>query len=224
MRRAKRALRGLDLNAPIGALPRSGSVVLFGGLSLLPLAQAFRPRKRDSEEVKETVQRSEKEQLIKELNDKFSRAKSAIAVEFGKMSVATVTNLRRKLRDGKVEYKVLKNTLAKRAAVGTPLEQVSDQFVGPVAVCLSYDDVVAPAKILTDFIKDLETLKVKSGVVEGRKIDAKGVKDLAKLPGLPELRARILGMINQPAAKLARTIAAPGTQLAQVIKAHSEKQ
>jgi large subunit ribosomal protein L10 len=170
------------------------------------------------------MQRSEKEQLIKELNEKFSRAKAAIAVEFGKLSVATVTNLRRKLREGKVEYKVLKNTLAKRAAKGTSLEQVSEDFVGPIAVCLSYDDVVAPAKILTDFIKDMETVKVKSAVVEGRRIDAKGVQALAKLPGLPELRARILGMINQPAAKLARTIAAPGTQLAMVIKAKSEKQ
>jgi large subunit ribosomal protein L10 len=170
------------------------------------------------------VHRSQKEQVIKELNDKFSRAKAAIAVQFGKLPVATVTHLRRKLREGKVEYKVLKNTLAKRAAKGTPIEQVADQFTGPVAVCLAYEDVVAPAKILTDFIKDLGTVKVKSAVVEGRRIDAKGVQALAKLPGLPQLRARILGMINQPAARLARTIAAPGTQLALVIKAKSEKQ
>jgi large subunit ribosomal protein L10 len=169
------------------------------------------------------VDRSEKEKQIKQLNDKFSRAKAAIAVQFGKLPVATVTNLRKKLREGKVEYKVLKNTLAKRAAKGTPVEVMAEEFVGPVAMCLAYEDVVAPAKILTDFIKDLETIKVKSGVVEGRKIDARGVQALAKMPGLPELRAKILGMINQPAAKLARTIAAPGTQLALVIKAKSEK-
>ena len=167
--------------------------------------------------------RSEKEQVVQQLNEKFSRARAAIAVEFGKLSVATVTQLRRKLREGKVEYKVLKNTLAKRAAQGTPIEQVSDDFVGPVALCLAYDDVVAPAKILTDFIKDLETVKVKSAVVEGRKIDARGVQALAKLPGLPELRATILAMINQPATKLARTIAAPGTQLARVIQARAEQ-
>lgn len=170
------------------------------------------------------MHRSEKEKLIKELNDKFSRAKAAIAVQFGKLPVATVTKLRSKLREGKVEYKVLKNTLAVRAAKGTPIEVLADDFAGPVAMCLSYDDVVAPAKILTDFIKDLDTVKVKSGVVDGRKIDAKGVQALAKMPGLPELRAKILGMINQPAAKLARAIAAPGTQLALVIKAKSEKQ
>ena len=169
------------------------------------------------------MHRSEKEQVVQQLNEKFSRARAAIAVEFGKLSVATVTQLRRKLREGKVEYKVLKNTLAKRAAQGTPIEQVSDDFVGPVALCLAYDDVVAPAKILTDFIKDLETVKVKSAVVEGRKIDARGVQALAKLPGLPELRATILAMINQPATKLARTIGAPGTQLARVIQARAEQ-
>lgn len=170
------------------------------------------------------MQRSEKEELIKELADKFSRANVAIAVEFSKLNVATVTNLRKKLRDGGVEYKVLKNTLAKRAAAGTPVEQIAGDFQGPVALCLSYGDVVAPAKILKDFLKDKESLKVKSAVVEGRRTDAKGVDALASMPGLPELRAMLMGMINQPATMLARTINAPASQLAMVLKAHSEKQ
>lgn len=170
------------------------------------------------------MQRSEKEDLVKELNEKFSRVRTAIAVEFGKLNVSTVTNLRKKLRAGGVEYKVLKNTLAKRAAKGTPVEVIADQFEGQLALCLGYDDVVAPAKILTDFIKDLETIKVKTAVVEGKSVDAKGVAALAKMPGLPELRATLLGMINQPASKLVRTLAAPGQQLAMVVKAHSEKQ
>jgi large subunit ribosomal protein L10 len=163
--------------------------------------------------------KSEKEALIKELNEKFARAKAAIAIEFTKVNVETVTRLRKKFRDGGVEYKVLKNTLAKRAAKGTSIEQVSEDFVGPVALAITYGDVVAPAKILIDFIKDLETIKVKSAVVEGKKVDAKGVQMLAKLPGLNELRAKILGMINQPAGKVVRTIAAPGAQLARVLQA-----
>jgi large subunit ribosomal protein L10 len=163
--------------------------------------------------------KSEKEALIKELNEKFARAKAAIAIEFTKVNVETVTKLRKKFRDGGVEYKVLKNTLAKRAAKGTSIEQVSEDFVGPVALAITYGDVVAPAKILIDFIKDLETIKVKSAVVEGKKVDAKGVQTLAKLPGLNELRAKILGMINQPAGKVVRTIAAPGAQLARVLQA-----
>jgi large subunit ribosomal protein L10 len=169
------------------------------------------------------VQKSEKEVVIKELNDKFARAKSAILAEFAGVDVHTVTNLRKKLREGKVEYKVLKNTLAKRAAKGTPLELISDGFVGPCAVALSYDDVVAPAKILTEFIKDLEKIKVRSAVIEGKKTDAAGVKALAKMPGLPELRAKILGMLMQPAGKLVRTIAEPASKLVRVIKARSEQ-
>ncbi len=167
--------------------------------------------------------KSEKEELIKELNEKFAKTKTGIVAEFSKLNVETVTKLRKKLREGKVEYKVLKNTLAKRAAKGTPLEVISSDFTGPVAVVLSYDDVVAPAKILSTFIKDMETIKVRSAVVEGRKVDAAGVKALASLPGLPELRAQILGMLTQPAGKLVRTIAAPGSQLARVIQAYADK-
>jgi large subunit ribosomal protein L10 len=168
------------------------------------------------------VLKSEKEDVIKDLNGKFSRAKTAIAVEFNKVDVETVTKLRKKFRESGVEYKVLKNTLAKRAAKGTTLEPLSDEFHGPVALCIGYADVVAPAKILTEFIKDLETIKVRGAVVDGKKVDANGVKALAKLPGLPELRAKLLGMFNMPAGKLVRTIAAPGSQLARILKAREE--
>lgn len=168
--------------------------------------------------------KSEKEVLIKELTDKFSRAKSVVVSEMGKVDVATVTRLRKKLRDGGVEFKVLKNTLARRAAKGSSVEVISDDFVGPVSVAVSYGDVVAPAKILTEFIKDLETIKLRSAVVEGKKIDVNGIKALAKMPGLPQLRAMILGMINQPASKLARTIKEPGNALARVLNAKATKQ
>lgn len=169
------------------------------------------------------MQKSEKEEMIKELHEKFARTKSAIVAEFSKLDVETVTKLRRKFREGKVEYKVIKNTLARRAAEGTTVSAISDDFTGPVALCISYDDVVAPAKILTEFIKDLETIKVRSAVVEGKRIDANGVKTLAKTPGINELRAQLLGMLNQPAGKLVRTIAAPGAQLARVFQAHVDK-
>ncbi|MHB8875667.1 MAG: 50S ribosomal protein L10 [Myxococcaceae bacterium] len=159
----------------------------------------------------------------KELNEKFSRTKSAIVAEFSKLNVETVTKLRKKLREGGIDYRVLKNTLAKRAAKGTPLEVVSDDFHGPVAVALGYGDVVAPAKILSEFIKDMESIKVRSAVVDGKRTDAAGVKLLAKLPGLPELRSKILGMINQPASKLVRTIAEPGSKLARVLMAHANQ-
>jgi large subunit ribosomal protein L10 len=169
------------------------------------------------------VHKSEKEELIKELSEKFARAQVAIVAEFSKVNVDTVTRLRKKLRDGKVDYRVLKNTLAKRAAKGTSLEAISDDFHGPVALALGYDDVIAPAKILSEFIKDMETIKVRSAVVQGRRTDAAGVQALAKMPGLPELRARLLGLFNQPAARLARTVQAPGSQLARVLQAYADK-
>ena len=165
------------------------------------------------------MHKSEKEQVIKNLNEKFGRVKSAVVAEFSKLDVATVTNLRRKFREGGVEYKVIKNTLAKRAAEGTPLEVVREDFTGPVALALGYADVIAPAKILIDFIKGLETVKVRSAVVEGKKLNAEAVRALAKMPGLKELRAQIVGLISMPAARMARTIGAPGGQLARVIKA-----
>lgn len=168
------------------------------------------------------MEKSEKEVMIKELNEKFARARTAIVAEFSKLNVETVTRLRKKFRDSGVDYKVLKNTLAKRAAKGTPVEVVSDDFTGPVAIALGYDDVVVPAKILHEFIRDLETIKIRSAVVEGKKTDAAGVAALAKLPGLPELRARILGMLTQPAGKLVRTVAEPGSSLARLIKARAE--
>jgi large subunit ribosomal protein L10 len=167
--------------------------------------------------------KSEKEELIQELNGKFSKATTAIVAEFGKLNVDTVTRLRKKLRDEGIEYKVLKNTLAKRAAKGTKVEVVSDDFTGPVAAILGYGDVVTPAKVLSDFIKDLETIKVRSAMVEGQRIDAAGVTRLAKMPGLNELRAQLMGMLTQPATKLVRTVAAPGSQLARVLQAHVDK-
>ena len=167
--------------------------------------------------------RSEKEKLQQELNDKFKRAKAVIVAEYQKLDVDTVNRLRKKLRDGNVEWKVLKNTIARRAAKGTSVELVSDDFVGPVATALSYGDVVSPAKILTEFIKDLESVKIRSAVVEGKKTDKAGVMALAKLPGLNELRAMILGVINQPATKLARTIKEPSGALVRVVAAKSQK-
>jgi large subunit ribosomal protein L10 len=137
--------------------------------------------------------------------------------------VETVTALRKKLRDAKVEYRVVKNTLAARAAKGTPVEAVADKFVGPTALVMSYDDVVAPAKLLTEFMKDRDNFAIRGGVVEGALVDAKGVAALAKLPGLNELRAQILGMLAQPATKLARIIGTPAQQLARVLGARQSQ-
>jgi large subunit ribosomal protein L10 len=169
------------------------------------------------------LNRTEKEEVIGELHAKMAKAKAAIVAEPKGLDVATVTELRKKLRDAKVDYRIVKNTLAARAAKGTPVEPVADKFVGPTAIVMSYDDVVAPAKLLSEFMKDRENFAIRAAIVEGRVIDAKGVQALAKLPGIQELRAQILGVITAPATKLVRLIGTPGQQLARVLGARREQ-
>jgi large subunit ribosomal protein L10 len=169
------------------------------------------------------LNRTDKEAVIAELHAKMARSRAAIVAEPKGLDVETVTALRKKLRDAKVEYRVVKNTLAARAAKGTPVEVVADKFVGPTALVMSYDDVVAPAKLLTEFMKDRDNFAIRGAVVEGALVDAKGVAALAKLPSLNELRAQILGMLAQPATKLARIIGTPAQQLARVLGARKEQ-
>ena len=113
------------------------------------------------------MNRTEKEEVISELHAKMAKARVAIVAEPRGLDVETVTALRKKLRDGKVEYRVVKNTLAALAAKGTPVEVIADLFVGPTAIVMSYDDVVAPAKLLTEFMKDRENFAIRGAVVEG---------------------------------------------------------
>jgi large subunit ribosomal protein L10 len=169
------------------------------------------------------LNRTEKEQVIGELHEKMAKAKAAILAEPKGLTVAVVTELRRKLREAKVDYRVVKNTLAARAAKGTSLEALADKFVGPTALVMSYDDVVTPAKLLADFMKDRENFAIRIAVIDGKVIDAKGVQALARMPGIKELRAQIAATIAQPATKLARVIGTPGQQLARVLGARREQ-
>lgn len=169
------------------------------------------------------MNRTEKEQVIEELHEKMAKAKAAIVAEPRGLNVATVTELRKKLRDAKVDYRVVKNTLAARAAKGTPVESVAEKFVGPTALVMSYDDVVTPAKLLAEFMKDRENFTIRGAIIEGKTVDAKAVHALAKLPGLQELRGQIAAMIAQPATQLARMIGAPGQQLARVVGARRDQ-
>lgn len=169
------------------------------------------------------MNRTEKEEVINQLHELMAKAKAAILAEPKGLDVATVTGLRKKFRDAKIDYKIVKNTLAQRAAKGTPVEPLVEKFVGPTALIMSYDDVVSPAKILVDFAKDRENFAIRTAVIEGKVIDVNGVKALAKLPGLQELRGTIAMLIAQPATKLVRMIGTPGQQLAQVLNARKDQ-
>lgn len=147
----------------------------------------------------------------------------AIIAEYKGLDVATATDIRKTCRDNGVDYKVVKNTLAKRAAQGTSVETIADGFKGPVVLILGQDPVT-PAKVMTEFAKGKEDkFQLKMAVVEGQKIDAKGIEALSKMPGLHELRGMIAGVLNAPASKLARLIGTPGSQLARVVDARREE-
>jgi large subunit ribosomal protein L10 len=169
------------------------------------------------------VERAQKEQEVVELAAQMKSAKIAIIAHFNKLDVAITTDIRKKCRENKVVYKVVKNTLAKRAANGTQIEKIADAFKGPVVLILG-DDPVTPAKVIAEFAKEQkEKFELKTAVVEGQVIDAKGIEALAKMPGLLELRGMIAGVLNAPASKLVRLISTPGSQLARVLDARREQ-
>jgi large subunit ribosomal protein L10 len=118
----------------------------------------------------------------------------------------------------------VKNTLALRAAKGTPLEKLGPQFDNTTGVAYTGTDPVALAKTLVDFARDHPQLVVKGGLVSGQQVlDAEGVKALSTMPSLPELRSKLVGLLQAPAARLVRVLSAPGSQVARVLKAHEEK-
>ncbi len=151
--------------------------------------------------------RVEKQKEVDRLHERFLKADIAILTEVRGMTVDKVTQLRADLRKGKSELKVVKNTLARRAIAGTRYEGLKDRFKGPVAVALSYGDVVHPAKTLDEFVKNNEKgLRVLGGSLDGKLLSVDEVKELAQLPNLEGSRSRLLGLLMQPAAMLVRVL------------------
>lgn len=136
------------------------------------------------------MNKEEKKEAIDELHAKFVRAKTAVITGYSGINVEQITELRAKLRAAKVEYRVVKNTLARKASEGTGLEPLKDYFIGPVGIALGYDDVVAPAKVLFDFSKTQEKLQLKVGVLDGKLLKQADIKALASLPSLNSLRGK----------------------------------
>ena len=162
--------------------------------------------------------RTEKQEMVGSLRAKMEKASIAVALEYKNIDAAATVALRKKLRDAKVDYKVVKNTLAKLAAKGTSVEALSSKLEGPSAIVMGYDDVVASAKILQEVLKDQGAkLVVKGAVVQGNLVDAAGLKALASLPGLQELRGMLAFVIAAPASRLVRVLNTPGSQLARVL-------
>lgn len=170
------------------------------------------------------MNRTEKQTLVDSLHAEFKASPHAVLVDFRGLSVPAVTEFRRKVRASGSRYRVVKNTLALRAVKDTPLEQLGPKFEGTTGVAYTGTDPVALAKTLMDFAKEHPQLVVKAGMVSSQMLDAAGVKALSTMPGLPELRSKLLGLMKAPASQLVRLLNTPASQLARVLKAHQEKQ
>jgi large subunit ribosomal protein L10 len=170
------------------------------------------------------MNRTEKQQLIDTLHEEFGKSEHAILVDYKGLTVPAVTEFRRKIRASGSRYRVVKNSLALRAAKGTPLEKLGQSFDNMTGVAYTGQDPVALAKVLIDFAKDNPSLVLKGGIVSGDQlISPEGVKALSTMPSLPELRSKLLGLMKAPASKLVRLLNEPAAQLARVLAARRDK-
>ena len=170
------------------------------------------------------VTRAEKETELRDLESAFKGSDSAVLVDYKGMNVPQVTELRRQVRAVKGQYRVVKNTLARRALKGTTFEPLSEFFQGTTAIVYTGTDPVALAKTLTTFAKTAPALTIKAAVVQGRKIQAAEVTELAALPGKPELYAKLLFLLNAPMVRLVTVLnAAPQALLNVLAQAEKKK-
>lgn len=150
----------------------------------------------------------EKTELVSEVAEKLRSSVCTVVTDYRGLNVAQVTQLRKSLREAGVEFQVLKNTLARRATAATELTELDEHLTGPTAIAFSSGDVVAPAKIISDFAKKNDALKVKAGIVEGKVVSVDQIKALAELPSREGLLSMLLSVLQAPVRNFALAVKA----------------
>jgi large subunit ribosomal protein L10 len=168
------------------------------------------------------VDRSQKEELVASLHRTFAETNLIIVTQQTGMTVAEVSDLRRKMRDAGASYKVTKNRLTRLALEGTKFEALKELFTGPTAVAVSLDPVAA-AKVCVAYAKANEKLIIVGGAMGETQLDAQAIQSLATLPSLDQLRGKLIGLLQAPATKVAGVVQAPAAQLARIFSAYSSQ-
>lgn len=169
------------------------------------------------------MDKAQKSEMVNELDGLFDSAGVVVVTHYSGLTVAEMTDLRTRLRETGSQFKVVKNRLVKRALKGKDGEAASDLFTGPVGIAFS-EDPVAATKAAVDFAKDNKKLVLLGGWMGSTLLDDAGVKALAELPSLDQLRGKLIGLIQAPATKVAGVVQAPAGQLARVLQAYADKQ
>ena len=169
------------------------------------------------------MDRAEKQELVASLREVFSSTEVVVVTHYSGLSVTEMNDLRTRMREAGAGLKVTKNRLTRLALEGTDCDPISHLFVGPTAIGFSDDPVAAP-KTLAAFAKENEKLRIIGGIMGTSVLDENGIKALAALPSLDELRAKLVGMISTPATRIAGVLQAPAGQVARVIGAYGAKE
>ena len=162
------------------------------------------------------MNRKQKEELVESLHNTFLNSQSVIVTHINGLTVSETTNLRSSMRNSNCKFKVTKNKIVKLALKNTKFEHLDSLFTGPTAIGSS-EDAIAPAKVLVDFSKESEKIKIIGGGFETKSLSVDEINNLASLPSLDEVRAKLVGLLMAGPTKLVRTIKEPPSRMARIL-------
>ena len=165
----------------------------------------------------------EKKRIVEKLHEKFSKSEVVILTDYKGLDVDSINDLRKKLRESQIQYQVVKNSLLVRASKDTDVELIKDNFKGPSAIALSFEDPVSPAKVLTKFADENEKLEIKVGVMNGKVLDISAIKALSALPSREVLIGQLLSVMNGVPTGFVRALVDIQRRLLNVIVAIKEQ-